>query len=287
MTSPATKRPAPTSFKNQIFSPALKTQKLDNGAVSITTILDEMKCMETRLQLHADQLFTRLTIELTAVEEKLLHKIESEIKIIQERVHKFEDRIVSIESELATVKKLTDEIETLKKEMHEFKTTKETTTVKDISADAIIFGIAFEKSENLKSIFNQVCRHIDFLAPQVRDIFRVRPKTSQEIYTAVIVKFYTPFDRNRTLKAFSEYRKRTKGSVSMRAAGFNSDKTFRIYESLSAENTKILQLAIKKRIAGKFWSVFSAKGKVYVRLAQGSEAVHVPNEKALDDFISG
>lgn len=282
--SPANKRKLNVSSGS--INKQTKTTKIDEGAHTITSVLCEMKLMEERLQTNNEIMFNRLSNELSLVETKLSNKIESEIKIIQERAKQLEDRIITIESELTIVAKLSTEIEILKKELLATKTKQVNNTVKDITSDAIIFGINFVEFENLKSIFNQVCRSIDYLPPQIRDIFRVKPKDPENKNTAVIVKFYTPFDRNRCLKAFSDYRKRSNGTVSMRSAGFNFDTVFRIYESLDIENRKLLQKAVQYKRDGKLVSVFSARGKIFVRLQRKSEAVLVADEKALYEIHS-
>lgn len=287
MGSPAFKRKqsSPRLSNKNTYSPSLKTQKLDEGAITIKSVLSEMKQMEERLQTHSELMFNRISSELNLLETKLVNKIEAEIKLIKEKTSEIEDRIAVIERELPSFEKLSKEIDSLKKEINNIKTKQTNNTVKDITSDAIIFGISFTPSENLKSIFNQVCRSIDYLPPQLRDIFRVKPKTADNKNTVVIAKFYTPFDRNRCLKAFSEYRKKSKGSVSMRSAGFDSNTIFRIYESLDAESRILLQKAVQHKIQGKFVSVFSAKGKIYVRLQRNADAVHIADEQALEEIV--
>lgn len=290
MPSPTNKRKlySPNKLHKHVLSPAPKTQKLEDGVVTLSSILKEMKDMEKRLQLHAENLFNKLSSELDAVQEKLGQKvteIEREIKIINERSNDIEDRIASIESDFTNVDSLGKEIKVLRGELAELKSKQRDCTVVDTSSDAVIFGVPVSDSENLKSIFNQVCRSIDFLSPQIRDIFRVRPKNSHLKSNVVIVKFYTPFDRNRTLKVFSDYRRRNKCVVSMRSAGFDIDSTFCIFESLDIFNRKILQLAVKQKRERKFWSVFSTRGKVYVRVQKNSEAIVVPDEESLMKLI--
>lgn len=279
------KQSPPSKTNNQLFSPAVKTPKLDEGTLTIKTVLSEMRLMEERLQAKNQEVLDRLSRELSLVEAKLLSKIECEIQLIQERVNHIEDRIASIESELTTVDRLSNDIETLRKEIYDIKAIEDRKSEKDITSDAIIFGIEYIEGENLKTIFNQVSRFIDFLPPPVRDIFRVRPKNQLNQNSAVVVKFYTPFDRNRCLKAFSEYRRRTNGPVSMRSAGFNSELNFRIYESLTSENRKLLQLAVKYKKERKLVSAFSIRGKIHVRLAFGSDALQVNDENDLEHAI--
>lgn len=277
---------SPASLRKQVHSPALKSQKADDGA-SVSGILSEMRDMESRLQLHVDELFEKLSTAFNALEVRLVEKIEKEIKGITERVNAIEDRVATIESELDRINKVSTAIEEIRKEIELVKVKENICTVEQFEADAVIFGIPYCESENLKSNFNQVCRYIDYLAPQIRDIFRIRPKSATNSNnTVVVVKFYTAFDRNRTLKAFSEFRRKNRGVVLMRKAGFDCETAFRIYESLNVPSRKILQLAIRQKRDKKFWSVFSLRGKVYVRLQRNSEAIHVPDEATLMRLIN-
>lgn len=238
------------------------------------------------MQSHAEKLVGNLSDKLMDIETKLFNKIESEIKQIQERANEIEDRIASIESEMSIIDKLSKEVELLKTQLDDAKENeKKNNSQWDTSTDAVIFGIPFVVGENLKSVVNQVCHSIDFLPPQIRDIFRITPKTSLDKNTIVIIKFYTPFDRNRVLKAFSDYRKKIKSSVNLRSIGFDWDSTFRIYESLSPENRKLLQSAHKVRRAGKLWSVFSVRGKVFVRRLKNTDAIYIAGERELSDII--
>lgn len=291
MSSPAANKRkinSPNTLRRQMLSPAPKTQKLEDGVASINSILKEMRDMEKRLQLHAENLFNKLSSELNAVQGKLVQKvteIERELEVINERSNDIEDRIASIESDFSNIDSLGKDIAVLKAEISHLKSSQRDCTVVDTSSDAVIFGVPASDSENLKSIFNQVCRSIDFLSPQIRDIFRVRPKNSHSKGNVIIVKFYTPFDRNRTLKAFSDYRRHNKGVVSLRSAGFDIDSTFRIFESLDIFNRKILQLALRQKRERKFWSVFSTRGKVCVRVQRHSEVIVVPDEAFLMTLV--
>lgn len=289
MSSSALKRKitSPISQQKQklIFSPALKSPKTDDGAVTLKSILSEMGEMEKRLREHAEQFVNKLSTELSAVETKLMTKIENEIKLMSERANNIEDRIASIESELSNVDKLSVEINKLRQEVDQVRANRSDCTVGDIASDAIVFGIPKFDSENLKSIFNQVCRSINYLAPQIRDIFRVTPKnTPHHNAPVVIIKFYTPFDRNRTLKAFSDFRRNNRASVSMRLAGFECDSTFRIYESLTAENRNLLQRAIQLKREKKIWNAFSFRGNIYIRTNKNTEAQQILNEQALQQY---
>lgn len=279
--TPSLKRSADKNLQ----SPSLKARKVED--VTLEFVLQELNAMEMRLQKHTDDTYARLSNDLNEMEKKLLTKIDNDIKLLQDRANDIEDRLASIETDWHLVDQNVKEIDQLKNRVSllEQKNIKEP-IVKDISGDAIVFGIPYENCENLKTIFNKVCLSIDYMVPQIRDIFRVNNRSSTNKNTAVIVKFYSPFDRNRTLKAFSEFRRRTKGPVSLRLAGFDCDSAFRIYESLNYETRRLLQLAVKRKQEKKFWSAFSARGNVYVRLGKDTEPILVNNENSLNDIIN-
>lgn len=281
--SPAVTRQVTSRTQNKnLFSPALKASTSADGVLSLNTVLCEMKLMETRLQTHAEKIVGDLANKLQLIESTLLHKIESEISLFHERAKVIEDRLASVESELNVIDALNKEINLLKSK---FDSTKFVNNQRpDISTDAIIFGIPFVESENLKSVFNQVSHAIDFLPPQIRDIFRIKAKNLNK-NTAVIIKFYTPFDRNRVLKAFSDYRRKIKDSINLSTIGFAWDTTFKIYESLDAESRKLLQTAHSYRRDGKLSNVFSSRGRIFVRPARNAEAVHILSEKDLEAYV--
>lgn len=270
-----------TQNKNQ-FSPAPKVVNSDDGVLSLSTMLCEMRLMETRLLTHAEKIVGDLANKLLLIESTLLRKIENEISLFHERAKVIEDRLASVESELNVIDTLNKEINLLKSKFHSTKFVNNQRP--DISTDAIIFGIPFEESENLKSVFNQVSHAIDFLPPQIRDIFRIKAKNLNR-NTAVIIKFYTPFDRNRVLKAFSDYRRKIKDSINLRTIGFAWDTTFKIYESLDAESRKLLQTAHSYRRDGKLSNVFSSRGRIFVRPARNAEAVHILSDKDLVAYV--
>lgn len=283
MSSPAIKRKvtSPRTQGKNLFSPALKTAKLDDGVLSLNTIISEMRLMESRLQTHAEKIVGDLANRLQAIESTLLKKLEGEISLFNERANEIEDRLASVESELGVIDTLSRQINELQGKV--ISTTY--TNKPDITTDAIIFGLPFEESENLKSIFNQVSHAIDFLPPQIRDIFRVKANKGQNKNTAVIIKFYTPFDRNRVLKAFSDYRRRIKSVINLSTLGFAWNTTFKIYESLDADSRKLLQIAHSYRRDGKLCNVFSSRGRVFVRPARNAEAVHITCENDLGAYV--
>lgn len=263
MSSPAVTRQG--TFRTQNKS------KVDDGVLSV---LCEMKQMEARLQTHVEKIVGDLANKLQLLESTLFQKIEKEISLFNERAKVLENRLTSVESELKVIDTLNKEISVLKSKLDNTQFVNKP----DLSTDAIIFGIPFEDSENLRSVFNQISHGIDFLPPQIRDIFRIRPKTVNNNNSVVVIKFYTPYDRNRVLKAFSEYRRKIKSSIHLRALGFNWDSTFKIYESLDPENRRLLQIAHRYRRDGKLNNVFSSRGKVFVRAAKNSEAVLITDE---------
>lgn len=272
MSSPAVTRLGTGTNRSQSKS------KADDGVLSL--LLGEMKQMEARLQAHAEKTVGELANKLKLIETTLFEKIEKEISLFHKRAEEIESRITSVETELKIIDSLNKEISVLKNKLENTVVNKQ---LPDFSSDAVIFGIPFEESENLKSVFNQVSHAIDFLPPQIRDIFRIKSKNPNK-NSAVIIKFYTPFDRNKVLKAFSDYRRKIRDSVKLNKLGFSWDTTFKIYESLDAESRNILQTAHKYRRDGKLSNVFSSRGRIFVRPARNADPVLIRSEKDLEPF---
>ena len=148
------------------------------------------------------------------------------------------------------------------------------------ASDAIIFGLP-NNTACLRSAFNQVCNYIGFLPPRLKDIFRPKHQ-SGAASPVVIAKFYTQSDRNRTLKAFSEFRLRKKTAVNLRAAGIECDNFFYIHESIDEPTRILLQKAIMLKKDKKLHNAFTFRGIVHVRRERNSSAIAVKCEQDLE-----
>lgn len=258
-------------------SPTSKTVKLDESA-ALPSILRALRELEEKVQRQSDKLeslFDSISSKITEVERALCKKIDTEVAVLSSKVIESAERIAALEAKQMSFE---TEVQRLKAEINKAANNK---FAPDITADAIAFGIPYTEGENLKSIFNGVCLSIDFLVPQVRDIFRAKPSNNNP-NSAVVIKFYTPLDRNRTLRAFSDYRKRTKSIISLTAVGLEGK--FSIFESLATDTRKILQEAISLRREGKLASVFTLRGVVYVKVDKNSTALRIDARADLHKF---
>ncbi|XP_036343519.1 uncharacterized protein LOC118752750 [Rhagoletis pomonella] len=210
------------------------------------------------------------------LENKLTKRFEEEISLLAAAVAESSTHISALKERL---EKSESEIECLKAELA--KGVQQRSTA-DIAADAVAFGVPYKEGENLKSIFNQVCLSVDFLAPQIRDIFRTRPSRAG-LNGAIVIKFHSPLDRNRTLRAFGDYRRRMKSAVPLQTLGIQGN--FHLLEGLGKEN-RLLQAAIKLRREGKLQSAFTLRGCVHVRSTndKASQPTKILCEDDLEQF---
>lgn len=250
--------PSPKTTPVLQNSPAAKTIELDEG-VTLAAVFSKIKELEVKVQQQTDNLLPlveSVSLKLAELEIKLSKRIDEEFSLFAAKIAASSSCLASLE---ANMKKAEGDIECLKQQLS---SVTQQRAAPDIVADAIAFGVPYTEGENLKSIFNQICLSIDFMSPQIRDIFRTKPSTAT-LNSAIVIKFHSPLDRNRTLRAFGDYRRRMKSTASLSAIG--TEGKFHIYESLSKENRRLLQEAIKLRRERKLLSVYTMRGCVHVK----------------------
>ncbi|XP_017480876.1 PREDICTED: uncharacterized protein LOC108370128 [Rhagoletis zephyria] len=266
--------PPPAAAKRRLSkdSPISKAAKLDESA-ALPSILTALRELEQKVQRQSDtlqSLFEGLSNKIAEAERALCNKIDTEISVLSIKLTESAERISALESRQEL---LDSEVQSLRAQLERVNS-----YTPEESTAAVVFGLPFSEGENLKSIFNHICLSIDFLVPQIRDIFRSRP-TNNSPNSAIIVKFYSSHDRNRTLHAFGEYRRRTKSLISLAAVGLEGN--FSIFESLSSNKRKILQEAIRLRRAGKLASAFTLRGDVFIKTSKDSSGIKIDK---LDDL---
>ncbi|XP_017471470.1 PREDICTED: uncharacterized protein LOC108362836 [Rhagoletis zephyria] len=273
---------APPPLKRRLSkgSSSAKTAKFDEGAViTLTAVYNKLKEVEQRVQQQTElrPLIESVSNKIIEVENKLTKRIEEEISSLAAAVAESSTHISALKER---VEKSESGIECLKAELAKGVQQKSTA---DFAADAVAFGVAYKEGKNLKSIFNQVCLSIDFLAPHIRDIFRTRPSRAG-LNGAIVIKFHSPLDRNRTLRAFGDYRRRMKSAVPLQPLDIQGN--FHIFESLTKENRLLLQAAIKLRREGKLQSAFTLRGCVHVRSTndKASQPTKILCEDDLEQF---
>lgn len=269
---------APAVLKRRLRKDSSSPMKLDESGAALPSLLTAIRELEEKIQCQTEKLqslFNSLSSKITEVEGALIKKIDTEVSALSSKVNDSAERIIALEdkhqrceAEVEKLRLIVDKVEAQK-------------IAPEVAADAVVFGLPYTDGENLKSAFNLLCLSIDFHSPQIRDIFRIK-RTNNNSHSVVIIKFFTPIDRNRTLRAFSDYRRRTKSAVSLSAVGLEGNIS--IFESLVADTRKILQEAIRLRRAGKLVSVFTLRGAVYVRVNKGASATKIDKQNDLQKF---
>lgn len=121
--------------------------------------------------------------------------------------------------------------------------------------------------------------------PPIRDIFRVKPRAATN-NKAVVVKFHCQADRNRTLKAFADFRKSSHSPVTYTANGVETENFIYIHESLTPNIRKLVQLAVSLKRKKAIANAFTLRGTLYVRLKEGDEAVLIQSADHLKSLIN-
>ena len=153
-----------------------------------------------------------------------------------------------------------------------------------IASDLRIDGIPFVDNEDLTTIFNNICTAIGFSPPIVKSIFRFKkfgrnPRTNKN--TTIIVKLYTPTEKNDLLYRASQFRRNNKCTLSLRQAGFDSDASIYINESLSKTNHALLKAALQLKKENKIYAAYTHRGRIYIKTENNASPVHISSINSL------
>jgi len=152
--------------------------------------------------------------------------------------------------------------------------------ISKFAADAVLIGIPEMANESLRDVFAHLCSAVNCETPQVQQIFRAKQGKS-----AIIIKFLTPYDRNKTLRAFGDFRKREKRNLILKDAGFDEEDPIYLHESLSLGYRKLLQSALNLKKNKKILQAFAYRGEVYIRINKGDDAIQIVTEDDLKAFL--
>ena len=172
--------------------------------------------------------------------------------------------------------------ETLSTEIESLKVKIEVINVKHLTTDAILIGIPTLPEEDLKITFNTMCHTLDYQLPKLCRIFRASHRED----SIIIVKFFTAHDKNTTLKAFADFRKKNSRHLMLSDIGEESNTPIYFHESLTKNNRAILRQAIHLRRKHDLFSVFTANGLVYIKLTSNEEPLTVNTVDAINSIVN-
>lgn len=249
-----------------------------SSTTDVTIILDKIKSQGISLSRQLKSMEENLTTRITAIEQKM--KL---IDALENNINKLNDRVTVLETFFARVECLEGEVNkiisttplnnnnnedtafsnnTVCAEITNLKAQIEALNVKNLAADAILIGIPTLAGEILKNIFNNICHTLNLQPPKLCRIFRA----SQREDSIIIVKFLSAHDKNTTLKAFADFRKRNSRQLILRDIGEDSNAPIYFHESLTKNNRNILRHAIRLRRKHQLFSAFTSSGIVYIKL---------------------
>lgn len=148
--------------------------------------------------------------------------------------------------------------------------------------DLIISGIPFMSGEDLCSHFRAICNQLE-VGESVGPLVNVRRMKSGTLKdgdeSLVVVQFALKSVRDSFYSAY--LRKR---NLQLSHIGLNSTRRIYVNENLTVSARKVKAAALRRKKEGKFSSVFTKLGTVYVKVAASGPIVAVHSEQQLDDL---
>lgn len=150
-------------------------------------------------------------------------------------------------------------------------------------SDLIISGVPFMNGENLRELFNAMCKQLGFnddLYPLV-DIRRMKAKAAlkEGNECLIVVQFALKNSRDDFYNAYLRTR-----DLKLRHLGLDSDRRIYVNENLTVGARKVKVAALRLKKAGKLSTVYTKQGVVHVKPTAESRPTVVNSEKDLDQF---
>lgn len=220
----------------------------------------------------------------------LIH--ESEVRMIKEFDKRFDllkIDILNITQRVTRLETVADDIASLKDEVSKLKIQMQRQENSLIAFDLRINGIPYRKDEDLYGVFTTICNTLNINTPAVKSIYRLQNfnnKHKDDSPNAVImVKLFSPYDKNFILKSIANFRKRVKTPLLLRHIGENCDLPFYVNENLTSSNFKILQSAEGLKKAKRLKSVFTMRGLIYIKINSDEDPVRLDSLEDLLNFF--
>lgn len=276
--NPAQKRLRET-IQNSLIGNATKSPRLsttESPSSSLNLLDKRFDKLTQEIQIMINNKFNEYKTELLNVFEKSFNVIKNEL-------HDVTERVKQLETVSANIKSSKDEINLLKNKIKQLEN-------KNVSCELRINEIPYNENENLFLIFEKICNTINISMPAIKTIYRlqnVNNKNKNNSKDAVIiVKMWSPYDKNYFLKSFTNFRKINKGfNFCLKHIGESSNNKFYINENLTQYNFNILRAANKLKKAHRIHSAFSLRGLIYVKIAADSNLIRIDEIEVLNDLF--
>lgn len=159
---------------------------------------------------------------------------------------------------------------------------------KSIASDIIIRGIPATEHENLSDIFTTLCANINCPNIKINNAFRLKNNNARNNFTTdagIIVKLSSLSDKSKILRAAASYRKQNSSTLTLRIIGLDSDTPIYINECLTKINKQILNAAVRLKRSRHLWAVYTLRGRVYVKRAQGDNPIEATSIDIINNLV--
>lgn len=246
--------------------------------------------LEAALLKQSESITSLLTLKIAESEERLSKKIDADIAALKFLIDDVNKRLSILESNQDVIETVRQENQELKGQIkkHEeeinniitcMERNEEKHQQREIMSHALLHGVPLLPTENLKLIFNNLCVNIGgHQPPSLQSIFRLK-STSTSPHPPILIKFLSPHDKSFVLRSIANYRKTTKQQPCLRDLGFDDcvNSAVFIHECLTVKNRSLLQYALKMKKEDKLFSVYTMRGRVYVKKSRNENAILIEN----------
>lgn len=202
--------------------------------------------------------------------ERKFDEIRRDVSVLTKRVDALEtvsSEVIVLTKEVNNLKTVSSDIDALKKEINVLKIELDKRDNSSVASDIRINGVPCFDNENLPQIYQNLCNNLRINSPALKSIFRLRHtrSTPNNSDATIIVKFFTPYQRNMFLKSIA-YDIKQNGPLKLSILGFDTNVPFYVNENLTPLNYGIYLQALRMKRDKILESVYTRRGKVNVKL---------------------
>lgn len=245
-------------------------------------ITAKIKESEDRIVLEMDEKISAIETKINIVETRLLNELDKRICDVMSEIHTVNEKVIELETGCNEIKLLKNEIKTLKSQIQRQENLA-------VSCDLRINGIPYVINENLHEHFNNICSALNISTPAYKSIHRLQNKNNKEQNSpdaVIIVKLFSPYDKNFILKSLAIFRKNFKTQLCLHHIGY-SNNTRKVYvnENLTSANFKIFRTALDLVKDNRLISAFTLRGLVYIKVNNTDQPMRIDEISDLDKFF--
>lgn len=196
-------------------------------------------------------------------EARLEKMFDAKLNDLLKDMQSINERVTKLETVVDEVKNLKGEVQTLKSQLQRQENSL-------IASDLRINGIPYHKEEDLLSVFNDICNTLQINTPMVKSIYRLQNQNNRvkgfSPDAVIIVKLYSPYDKNFILKTLTQFRQVNKTNFLLNHIGYGSNAPFYVNENLTSSNHKILLSTLKLKKSKHIFTTFTNRDLVYLKM---------------------